>query len=135
MGSATHVGVLLRDARKGLFRRGLNWRRIEDDLLLRKSSVEHWEAGRVRKVPFAQVVALADYLGIPIEDLQEAALADASDLRDAQRGVAASPNGAGAPRPTAADRADAMAERMASQERRQTDRRTRQRRSDLEQGE
>lgn len=93
MGSGTHVGALLRAARKGRVRGPVGWREIDKELDLRKSSVEHWEAGRVKHLPIAQVMALADYLEIPLDDLQAAALADAKELRSGQGGVPASPAG------------------------------------------
>jgi hypothetical protein len=112
MGSETHVGALLRKARKGLYRGAVGWREIDRELDLRKSTVEHWEAGRVQHLPIAQVMALADYLQIPLEDLRAAAIKDANALRVADAGTSANP-------PASIVRgvdesADAMADRSAA---------------------
>ena len=134
MGSETHVGALLRKARKGLYRGAVGWREIDRELDLRKSTVEHWEAGRVQHLPIAQVMALADYLQIPLEDLQAAALADASALRVADAGLVSSPPANTAQPRRAPARVDAMAEGMGVLEPRPGGRRKHRTRSDEEQG-
>lgn len=115
MASGTHVGVLLRAARKGRYRGGVGFREIDAELDLRKSTVEHWEAGRVKNLPIAQVMALAAYLEIPLQDLQEAALADASELRAGDAGRSASSSTSGVPAESVRDDAQSAVSEVAGQ--------------------
>lgn len=126
MGSGTHVGVLLRAARKGRYRGAVGFREIDAELDLRKSTLEHWEAGRVQHLPIAQVMALAAYLEIPLEDLQEAALADASELRAGQNSAPASLVG-GVPGPNGRDGGKLAVSEVAERRRRGSGGRSRQR--------
>lgn len=88
MGSETHVGRLLREAREGRFKgRSTGLRQIEEALGISRPTLNHWETGHTKTIPVAQVFALVEYLDVPLEELRVAALADASALRDAQRGA------------------------------------------------
>lgn len=90
MGSETHVGRLLREARRGRFKgRPTGLRQIEADLGISRPTLGHWETGQTKTIPIAQAVALAEHLEVPLDLLRDAALADANDLRAAQNGAAA----------------------------------------------
>lgn len=47
-------------------------------------SIEAWELGRVNKPPFHEVLRIATFLRIPLEDLQRAVFADAGTVPDAR---------------------------------------------------
>ena len=45
-------------------------------------TIEGWELGRVGRPPFHDVIRIASFLRIPLEDLQRAVFADAGDVPD-----------------------------------------------------
>jgi transcriptional regulator with XRE-family HTH domain len=47
-------------------------------------SIEAWELGRVNKPPFHEVLRIATFLRIPLEDLQRAVFADSGTVPDAE---------------------------------------------------
>jgi transcriptional regulator with XRE-family HTH domain len=48
-------------------------------------SIEAWELGRVSKPPFHEVLRIATFLRIPLEDLQRAVFADSGTVPDAEQ--------------------------------------------------
>src|SRR5436190_23583479 len=45
-------------------------------------TIEGWELGRVGRPPFHDVIRIASFLRIPLEDIQRAVFADAGDVPD-----------------------------------------------------
>lgn len=78
----SELSQLLRGARE---RSGLKIARIAADAEVSVQALQHWEAGRVREPPLRPILRLARVLGIPLEELEAAALASqAGEVRDAE---------------------------------------------------
>jgi transcriptional regulator with XRE-family HTH domain len=47
-------------------------------------TIEGWELGRVERPPFHEIMRIASFLRIPLEDLQRVAFADAGEIPDSE---------------------------------------------------
>lgn len=78
----TPLGKLLRERRKGDPRSLTKLGAAAD---VETGTIKHWESGYVKEPPLRGVLRLARELGIPLEELEAAALASqAGGVRDAE---------------------------------------------------
>src|SRR5262245_34248722 len=75
----TAVARLLQERREGA---GYSRARLGDILGISPGSIEGWELGRVAKPPFHELIRIAAFLRMPLEDLQRAVFADAGTVPD-----------------------------------------------------
>jgi transcriptional regulator with XRE-family HTH domain len=76
----TALGRLLQERREAA---GYSRARLGEILGISRSTIEPWENGRRARPPFHEVMRIASFLQIPLEDLQRAVVADAGTVPDA----------------------------------------------------
>jgi len=75
----TAVARLLQERRE---QAGYSRVRLAELVGISAGSIEGWELGRVGKPPFHEVIRIAAFLRIPLEDLQQAVFADGGTVPD-----------------------------------------------------
>lgn len=75
--SQTTLGQLLQERRETL---GYSRARVGDRIGIKPGTIEGWELGRVTRPPIHDVLRLARYLEIPMDDIERAVFADAGDV-------------------------------------------------------
>jgi transcriptional regulator with XRE-family HTH domain len=75
----TAVARLLQERREAA---GYSRARLGELVGISSGSIEGWELGRVGKPPFHEVMRIAAFLRVPLEDLQRAVFADAGGVPD-----------------------------------------------------
>jgi transcriptional regulator with XRE-family HTH domain len=81
----TALGRLLQERREAA---GYSRAKLGEALGIPRYSIEVWELGRTRKPPFHEVMRMATFLRIPLEDLQRAVFADAGTVPEAELAAA-----------------------------------------------
>ncbi len=77
----TALARLLQERREAA---GYSRARLGKTLGISPGTIEGWELGRIGKPPFHEVMRIASFLGIPLEDLQRAVFADAGTVPEAE---------------------------------------------------
>ena len=75
--SQTTLGQLLQERREA---HGYSRARVGDRIGIKPGTIEGWELGRVTRPPIHDVLRLARYLEIPMDDIERAVFADAGDV-------------------------------------------------------
>lgn len=72
------LGTLLQERRS---QQGYSRARVAEAVGISPGTIEGWEIGRVVKPPLTDVLRLARFLSIPLEEIEQAALADDDDTQ------------------------------------------------------